>query len=88
MFEDDLHAVFVFQAAGDHIELQHTDGAEPGAHADQRPRRAQAIDEGRHPSIAGTLAGDNTIFVAAKDGTTAHELWAELAAYLADGGTG
>ncbi len=31
---------------------------------------AQAIDEGGHPSIAGTLAGDNTIFVAAKDGTT------------------
>jgi transcriptional regulator of arginine metabolism len=48
---------------------------------------AQAIDEGRHPSIAGTLAGDNTIFVAAKDGTTAHELQAELAAYLADGVT-
>ena len=29
---------------------------------------AQAIDEGCHPSIAGTLAGDNTIFIAAKDG--------------------
>ena len=49
---------------------------------------AQAIDEGRHPSIAGTLAGDNTIFVAAKDGTTAEGLQAELAAYLADGVTG
>ena len=36
----------------------------------------------------GTLAGDNTIFVAAKDGTTAHELQAELAAYLVDGVTG
>ena len=35
---------------------------------------AQAIDEGCHPSIAGTLAGDNTIFIAAKDGTTAREL--------------
>lgn len=46
---------------------------------------AQAIDEGSHPSIAGTLAGDNTIFIAAKDGTTAHELQAELSAYLADG---
>ena len=46
---------------------------------------AQAIDEGAHPSIAGTLAGDNTIFIAAKDGTTARELQAELAAYLADG---
>ncbi|MEI7760151.1 MAG: hypothetical protein WCJ67_05195 [Thermoleophilia bacterium] len=48
---------------------------------------AQSIDEGGHPSIAGTLAGDNTIFVAAKNGTTAHDLEAELAAYLADGET-
>jgi transcriptional regulator of arginine metabolism len=46
---------------------------------------AQAIDEGAHPSIAGTLAGDNTIFIAAKDGTTARELQSELASYLADG---
>jgi len=46
---------------------------------------AQAIDEGGHPSIAGTLAGDNTIFIAAKAGTTAGELEAELAAYLSDG---
>jgi len=43
---------------------------------------AQAIDEGSHPAIAGTLAGDNTIFVAAREGTTARELRAELAAYL------
>ena len=49
---------------------------------------AQAIDEGCHPSIAGTLAGDNTIFVAAKDGTTAQELEAELTGYLADGVAG
>ena len=49
---------------------------------------AQAIDEGAIPSIAGTLAGDNTIFIAAKDGTTAQELQAELAAYLADGVAG
>jgi transcriptional regulator of arginine metabolism len=43
---------------------------------------AQAIDEGSHPAIAGTLAGDNTIFVAAREGTSARELRAELAAYL------
>jgi transcriptional regulator of arginine metabolism len=49
---------------------------------------AQAIDEGGHPSIAGTLAGDNTIFIAAKVGTTALELQAELAAYLSDGAPG
>ena len=46
---------------------------------------AQAIDEGGHPAIAGTLAGDNTIFIAAKDGTTARDLQAELAAHLVDG---
>jgi len=47
---------------------------------------AQAIDEGGHPRIAGTLAGDNTIFIAAKDGTSAQELQAELAAHLAESG--
>lgn len=46
---------------------------------------AQVIDEGRHPSIAGTLAGDNTIFVAARDGQLATALCDELAAQLADG---
>ncbi len=46
---------------------------------------AQAIDEGGHPSIAGTLAGDNTIFIAAREGVNARELCAELAGYLADG---
>ncbi len=30
---------------------------------------AQAIDEAGHPGIAGTLAGDNTILVVARDGT-------------------
>ena len=40
---------------------------------------AQAIDEGCHPAIAGTLAGDNTIFIAAKDGIAAADLQAELA---------
>ena len=47
---------------------------------------AQAIDEGGHPRIAGTLAGDNTIFIAAKGGTSAQELQAELAAHLAESG--
>ena len=43
---------------------------------------AQAIDEGGHPAIASTLAGDNTIFIAAKEGTEARELCAELAGHL------
>ena len=41
-----------------------------------------SIDEGSHPAIAGTLAGDNTIFVAASEGTSARELEVELASYL------
>ena len=43
---------------------------------------AQAIDEGGHPGIAGTLAGDNTIFIAARHGTAATELCTELAGHL------
>ncbi len=43
---------------------------------------AQAIDEGRHPGIAGTIAGDNTIFLAPREGTTAGDLTTELEAHL------
>jgi transcriptional regulator of arginine metabolism len=44
---------------------------------------AQAIDEGRHPSIAGTLAGDNTIFLVPRDGTgTPTALAEELGGHL------
>lgn len=39
---------------------------------------AQAIDEGRHPGIAGTIAGDNTIFVAPREGTSVTALASEL----------
>jgi transcriptional regulator of arginine metabolism len=46
---------------------------------------AQAIDEGRHPAIAGTIAGDNTIFLAPRAPATADVLAAELAGHLADG---
>ena len=46
---------------------------------------AQAIDEGGHPAIAGTLAGDNTIFIAARHGTEAAELCSELAGHLDSG---
>lgn len=46
---------------------------------------AQAIDEAGHPGIAGTVAGDNTIFVAARDGVSAHALRDELAGYLLQG---
>lgn len=39
---------------------------------------AQAVDEGAHPAIAGTIAGDNTIFVAPRDGTSVASLADEL----------
>ena len=43
---------------------------------------AQAIDEGRHTGIAGTVAGDNTIFVALRDGSSAAELADAFTHYL------
>jgi transcriptional regulator of arginine metabolism len=46
---------------------------------------AQAMDEASHPAVAGTLAGDNTIFVATRDGISAQALEEELAGYLLQG---
>ena len=46
---------------------------------------AQAIDEAGHPGIAGTLAGDNSILVVARDGTPAAVLKDELAGHLLQG---
>jgi transcriptional regulator of arginine metabolism len=46
---------------------------------------AQAVDEAAHPAIAGTIAGDNTIFVAARNGISAESLRDELAGYLLRG---
>ena len=46
---------------------------------------AQSLDENPHPGIAGTLAGDNTIFIAAREGTTAVALRDELAGHLVEG---
>ena len=46
---------------------------------------AQAIDEAAHPHIAGTIAGDNTIFVAARDGVQAAVLRDELREHLVEG---
>lgn len=43
---------------------------------------AQAIDEGGHPAVAGTIAGDNTIFLAARDGTSVAALADELRGHL------
>jgi transcriptional regulator of arginine metabolism len=46
---------------------------------------AQAVDEAGHPGIAGTVAGDNTIFVAPRDGVSPHALADELAGHLLQG---
>jgi len=46
---------------------------------------AQAIDEAGHPGIAGTLAGDNTILVVARDGTPAVALRDELMGHVLQG---
>lgn len=35
---------------------------------------ADAIDESALHEVAGTIAGDNTVFVAVREGTSAHEL--------------
>jgi transcriptional regulator of arginine metabolism len=43
---------------------------------------AQAIDEAGHPGIAGTLAGDNSILVVAREGTSAAVLKDELSGHL------
>lgn len=41
------------------------------------PAVARAIDLGGIPSVRGTIAGDDTIFVATPDAATAHELATE-----------
>ena len=46
---------------------------------------AQAIDEAGHPGIAGTLAGDNSILVVARDGTPAAALRDELTGHVLQG---
>lgn len=46
---------------------------------------AQAVDEASHPGIAGTIAGDNTIFVAVRQGISASALEDELAGHLLQG---
>jgi transcriptional regulator of arginine metabolism len=43
---------------------------------------ADAIDAATLPEVAGTIAGDNTVFVACSDGTTPDELDAELRSRL------
>jgi transcriptional regulator of arginine metabolism len=46
---------------------------------------AEAIDRSGHPHVAGTIAGENTIFVAARDGVTGAALRDELRTHLLEG---
>lgn len=46
---------------------------------------AQAIDEAGHPGIAGNVAGDNTILVAVRAGTSPNALRDELVGHLLKG---
>ena len=46
---------------------------------------AQAIDEAAHPHVAGTIAGENTIFIAARDGVPAAGCADELSHHLVEG---
>jgi transcriptional regulator of arginine metabolism len=50
------------------------------------PTRAIAFDDAALPEVAGCIAGDDTIFLAARDGTTAAELAEQLRHHL-DGDT-
>jgi transcriptional regulator of arginine metabolism len=45
----------------------------------------QVIDEAGHPSILGTVAGDNTIMVVAREGTTGAALCQELRGMMLEG---
>lgn len=66
-----------FEAAGDLVVVLTPPGyASP---------LAQALDEASHPGIAGTIAGENTIFVAAREGVSAAALRDELHAHLLEG---
>ena len=43
---------------------------------------ADAVDDASLPDVAGTVAGDNTIFVAVREGSSATELASDFAHYL------
>ncbi len=46
---------------------------------------AQAIDVARHPRIAGTIAGENTVLLIAREGTTGLQLAQEIQAHILQG---
>ncbi|HEY6055387.1 MAG TPA: hypothetical protein VIU86_15760 [Gaiellaceae bacterium] len=49
------------------------------------PALAEEIDRAPHPHILGTVAGDNTILVVAREGATGAQLAEELKTHLLEG---
>ena len=45
----------------------------------------EEIDRSSHPRILGTIAGENTILIVAREGVAGSELRDELRAYLLEG---
>jgi transcriptional regulator of arginine metabolism len=54
----------------------------PAGHANAL---ARAIDESNHPHVLGTVAGDDTIFIAPREGVEASELRDELRHHVLEG---
>jgi transcriptional regulator of arginine metabolism len=54
----------------------------PSGHANAL---ARPIDESNHPNVAGTVAGDNTVFVAAREPATGAQLRDRLLALAEEG---
>lgn len=46
---------------------------------------AQAVDEAEHPRVLGTIAGENTVLVVAREGVTGAALRDELREHLLEG---
>jgi transcriptional regulator of arginine metabolism len=46
---------------------------------------AEELDRAGHPLVLGTIAGDNTIMIAAREGVSGEKLRDELRAYLMEG---
>jgi transcriptional regulator of arginine metabolism len=66
-----------FEASGNLVVVQTPNGFSNAL--------SQVIDEARHPHVAGTLAGEKTILVVAREGTTGAALRDELHTYLLEG---
>jgi transcriptional regulator of arginine metabolism len=66
-----------FEASGNLVVVQTPNGYSNAL--------AQVIDDSRHPHVAGTIAGENTILVVAREGVTGATLVDELRSHLMEG---